>query len=104
MDAAALLYGFSLLYGGLQSAFVGVVALLTYVARGRVSFWPVMAAAALAAAGFLLVVMTAMAREGKTMDGVTAAFLIVPHLVAAASCWLIVSDWRREIVLVKAES
>jgi hypothetical protein len=86
----AFLYVFSLVYGGIQALFVGIVAGWTYRSAGRVTLRVVMAAAAVACALFLLV--TAVRAGGIDLPGIGLALLA--HAVAAFCCWLIVARWR----------
>lgn len=68
------------LIGGLQAAFTGLVSANAVWRTGRLSPWPPLAAA-LMAAGFHV----ARAHE----DTAISAILVAVHLAAAGACWLV---------------
>ncbi len=101
IDAVGLLYGASMLFGGLQAAFVGFAAAASYLAKGRVLLWAVLASALVAYVVFILMVANALTRQARPLDESALLLTAIPHIAAAVGCWLIVAHWRRGADVVK---
>jgi hypothetical protein len=92
----ALAYPWALLFGGVQAALVGVVAALSYVGWGRVSFAAVMIASTLTFIGLSLLAFGS-ARSTEPVTWQKLASMALPHLSAGFVCWLVVAPLRRNV-------
>jgi hypothetical protein len=88
----ALVTPFSFMLGGVQAAFVALVAAFVNAFRpsGLLPFWPVLIASFLAGAGFVVVIAAYQSNGGLFL------LFVGLHIAAGFGCWLIANAvlWR----------